>query len=84
MSAELSTVAFPDPGMQKTLTRRAGCGRASSMHTPAVDPVSLMVRAGPCPKAPDVLCLQVLKSPLVHWLLDVHGCAGDSKAGANC
>src|SRR5262249_49179286 len=30
MSAALSTVAFPDAGMQKTLTRRAACGRASS------------------------------------------------------
>jgi hypothetical protein len=47
MSAAPSTVPFPDPGMQKTLTSRAGCGRASSMQTPAGAPVSLTVLAGP-------------------------------------
>jgi len=47
MSAEPSTVLLPDAGTQKTLTRVAGFAEPSPMHTPAGEPFSVIVRAGP-------------------------------------
>jgi len=46
-SPALSTVPLPDAGMQKTLTSVAACVAPSPMHTPAGEPFSVIVRAGP-------------------------------------
>ena len=46
-SPALSTVLLPDAGMQKTLTSVAACVAPSPMHTPAGEPFSVIVRAGP-------------------------------------
>ena len=75
-SPAASTVALKVGGTQKTLTRWAACEVPSSMHTPAGDPVSLMVRAGPCAKAPEVRCRQNANVASVHWLSVVQGTAG--------
>ena len=55
------------------------------MHTPAGDPPSVIVRAGPCPKAPGFRCRHLGKVGFVHWASAVHGMAGGPwKVGANC
>ena len=46
-SAAPSTVALKVGGMQKTLTSVEAWVAPSSMHTPAGDPLEVMVRAGP-------------------------------------
>jgi len=83
-SPAASTVALKVGGMQKTLARVAACAAPSSMHTPAGDPAMLILRAGPCPKAPEFRCRHLVKAPVVHWLSAVQGCAGVSKLGENC
>src|SRR5262249_61550680 len=54
------------------------------MPAAAGEPPSVMVRAGPCPKAPEVRCRHLGKLAFVHWASAVHGTAGFWKVGANC
>src|SRR5439155_26100153 len=77
-----STVAFPDAGMQKTLTRFKGC-TAPSVRQPGATPVEVIVRAGPCLNAPGSRCRHLVLAPVVHWLSNVQGCGGLSKPPAN-
>src|SRR5713101_4372 len=52
--------------MQKTLTSLAACSAPSAAHTPAGEPVSVIVRASPCPKAPASRCAHLGKLEFVH------------------
>src|SRR5262252_3458360 len=55
------------------------------MQAPAGEPLSVMVRAGPCPKAPGFRCRHFVFGAVVHWASDVQGTAGGPwKLGANC
>ena len=55
------------------------------MHTFAGAPLSVMVRAGPCPKAPGLRCRHLGKVGFVHWLSAVQAFAGGPwKDGENC
>ena len=47
--------------MQKTLTNRSPCAAPSAMHAPAGAPFSVIVRASPTPKAPELRCAQTGK-----------------------
>src|SRR6266446_5550681 len=62
--------------MQKTLARRSLCWAPSAMHTPAGEPFSVIVRALPCPKAPESRCAHLGKLAFVQSALVVHGTAG--------
>src|SRR5882724_2719426 len=61
--------------MQKTLTSVEACSVPSAMHAPAAEPVSVIVRASPCPKAPESRCAQLGKLG-VQSAFVMHGTAG--------
>src|SRR5206468_8880036 len=82
-SPAASTVLLYDGGVQKMLARMEPCGNPSVRQAAGM-PVSVMVRTGPWPNAPDVRCRQRMKGAVVHWLSAVQGCGGFSKAGENC
>ena len=80
-----STVGLKVGGMQKTLTSVEAWVAPSSMHTPAGDPLEVMVRAGPCPNAPEFRWRHFVLGATVHWLSLVQGTAGGPwKLGENC
>src|SRR6266446_10683165 len=62
--------------MQKTLTSLAACSAPSATHAPAGEPVSVIVRASPCPKAPASRCAHLGKLAFVQSAFVVHGTAG--------
>src|SRR5438477_13175421 len=62
--------------MQKTLTSLAACSAPSATHAPAGEPVSVIVRASPDPKAPESRCAHLVKFGVVQSALLVHGTAG--------
>src|SRR6266849_5387911 len=63
--------------MQKTLTSRSlCCWVMSAMHAMAAAPFSVIVRASPCPKAPESRCAHLGKLVFVQFAFVVHGTAG--------
>src|SRR5438477_6720435 len=62
--------------MQKTLTSLAACSAPSAVHAPAGEPVSVIVRASPDPKAPESRCAHLVKFGVVQSALVVHGTEG--------
>ena len=84
-SAAASTVALNAGGMQKVLTRVEVRAVPSLRHAFAGVPISVMVRAGPWPNAPDVRCRHLVNGDVVHWESAVQATAGGPwKVGLNC
>src|SRR5712691_1522276 len=62
--------------MQKTLTSLEACGAPSATHAPAGEPLSVIVRTSPAPKAPASRWPHLGKLAFVQSALVVHGTAG--------
>jgi hypothetical protein len=63
---------------QKRLTSVASWGLPSARHSPADEPATSIVRTGPVPKAPIVLCRQAVNGSPLHCESSVQGAARHS------